>query len=144
MKTNVHTYSHIWVFKTHLCTQDKQVHMHTGRYCYMHSEIKLANAIAFLPGAAEPIWKHQRTCWLFLFEASSHLPNLNSITTRVFIQNTFSFTVANYILIHEAHFIEEIVSLVWDWRELLPHRRQGDTIERWLKLLFVLSCVDGN
>jgi len=104
-----YTYSHTWGFKMRLYTQCKSVHMHLGRYCYMHIEIKLASTITFLPGAAEPICKHQRTYWLSLFKTHSHLPNPNSISTDVFIQNAFSLTVANYILIHEALVIEEIV-----------------------------------
>lgn len=93
--------------------------MHSGRHCYTHIKIKLANAISFLPNAAGPICKHQtaslqKTCWFSLFKASPHLPNPNSISTPVFIQNAFSLTVANYILIHEAISLKKL----FDWSEI--------------------------
>lgn len=93
----------------------KQGHMHSGRYCYTRIKIKLATAISFLPRAAGPICKHQtaalqKTCWFLLFKASSaRFTNPNSISAPVFKQNAFSLAVANHILIHEAHFIEETV-----------------------------------
>ena len=130
--THTHTHTHAWVFKMHLCTHGKQGHMHSGRYCYARIEIKLANAISFLPRAAGPICKHQtaslqKTCWISLFKARPHPPNPNSIITPVFIQNAFSLTVANYILIHEAHFIEEIVWLAWDWHWVAAVQKGRET-----------------
>ena len=137
--THTHSHTHTpthacaWVFKMHLCTHGKQGHMHSGRYCYARIEIKLANAISFLPRAAGPICKHQtaslqKTCWISLFKASPHPPqNPNSIITPVFIQNAFSLTVANYILIHEAHFSEEIVWLAWDWHWVAAVQKGRET-----------------
>lgn len=80
----------------------------------MHMKNKLITTILYLPGAAGPICKHltasrQKTCWFALVKASIHHINPNSISTPVFIQNSFSLAVANYILIHEAYFIEEFV-----------------------------------
>ena len=127
----------------HLCTHSKQGHMRPGRYCYTRIEIKLANAISFLPRAAGPICKHQtaslqKTCWFSLFKASPRLPNPNSISTPVFIQNAFSLTVANYILIHEAHFIEEIVWLAWDWHWVTTVQKAGK--QKWGMMKAVVCC----
>lgn len=57
--TQARAYTQSGVSEIHLCTHGKQGHMHSGRYCYTHIEIKLANAIVFLPRVAEPICKHQ-------------------------------------------------------------------------------------
>lgn len=117
--------------------------MHSGRYCYTPIKIKLVNAISFLPRAAGPDCKHQtaslqKTCWFSLFKASPHLPIPNSISTPVFIQNAFSLTVANYILIHEAHFIEEIVWLVWDWHWVTAAQKAGK--QKWEMMKAVVCC----
>lgn len=47
----------------HLCTHGKQGHMHSSRYCDTHIEIKLANAIVFLPRVAEPVWNIRQTLY---------------------------------------------------------------------------------
>lgn len=65
-----------------------------------------------------------------------HLPNPNSISTPVFIQNAISLTVANYILIHEAHFIEESVWLVWQWVTAMHNA----TKQKWEMMKAVVCC----
>lgn len=142
--TWIQPHSHILagVFKMHLCTSGKQGHLHSGRYGYTRITIKLA--ISFLPRAAGPICKHQtaslqRPVGSHCFKpAPPAPPNPNSISAAVFIQNAFSLTVANYILIHEAHFIEETLWLVCDWHWVTAMQKAGK--QKWDMMKASVCC----
>lgn len=142
---DTHTHTHAWVFKMHLCTHGKQGHMHSGRYCYARIEIKLANAISFLPRAAGPICKHQtaslqKTCWISLFKARTHppKPQLNN--------HSCVYTERIFINCSKLHFNPWSA---FHWRNCLTGlrlalsccraKRQGNKSESWWKLLFVVS-----